>query len=254
MSARGNMTSFLLPWQDLLKKLEAASDGVPGLPRTGEDLCDIVSVVLKTNEEASPDSMARFVHQANVRRRIVVKLIYDAKARGQRGYRNADMAAVEQKASRLPENGIPPEIVKLLPHDKDLDKVMVQKAACPVAGRCEVEEAAASMDRMKPNAVVLKRGQRRRRHKCSTHPSLDTLRHAAAHTGQRNEASIFKTGKARQCTETGRYYWLGSGGPISALVLRSRVCVSLQILHRYARHARLCREEEIPPLRGGTTH
>ena len=135
MGARGNVTTFLLPWQDLLKKLEAATESVPDLPRTGDDLGDLVSVVLKTNEESSPDNMARFVHQANVRRRVVIKLIHDAKARGQRGYRKLDMATVERKVERLPENGIPPEIVNLLPHDKRLDNIMVQKAACPVSGR-----------------------------------------------------------------------------------------------------------------------
>ena len=49
-------------------------------------------------------------------------------------------------------------MVKLLPHDTDLDKDMVQKAACPVRGRSmDVEAAAACMGRVKPNAVVLEK-------------------------------------------------------------------------------------------------
>ena len=157
MGARGNVTSFPLPWQDLLRDLEQDSDKAPSLPRTGAELSDLVSVVLKTNEEASPDSMARFIHEARVRRSVVVKLITDAKARGHRAYTKVDLAAMRQKAQELPEDGVPPEIIKLLPHDNDLDKVMVQKAACPVVGRGDVEAAAVCMGRVKPNAVVMEK-------------------------------------------------------------------------------------------------
>ena len=95
MGARGNATSFPLPWQDLLAELnkydadsqsEVAS---PDLPWTGAQLSDFVSILLKTSEDQeSAKSMKQFVHQARVRRRVVVKLIEDAKTRGHRAYAN----------------------------------------------------------------------------------------------------------------------------------------------------------------------
>jgi len=154
MGARGNATSFPLPWQQLLQQLEQNATTAPDLPRVGIELSDYVSVVLKTNEESSPDSLARFVHQARVRRSIVVSLIRNAKDRGHRAYKLVDMDAVERKARHLPEDGVPPEIVALLPHDDSLDQVLVQKAADPARGRGSVEEVAERMNDSQPNAVV----------------------------------------------------------------------------------------------------
>ena len=50
MGARGNATSFPLPWQDLLRQLQ---DGETDLPHTGEALSSFVSVLLKTSDEGS---------------------------------------------------------------------------------------------------------------------------------------------------------------------------------------------------------
>ena len=49
-----------------------------------KELSNVVSILLKTNEEEYPTSMASFVHQAHVRRDVVVELIEDAQARGHR--------------------------------------------------------------------------------------------------------------------------------------------------------------------------
>ena len=73
VGARGNATSFPLPWMSLLQELEAAEqhgnvDVAVSLPRTGQELADLVSVLIKTSEEESPQSMSRFIHQAIVRR------------------------------------------------------------------------------------------------------------------------------------------------------------------------------------------
>ena len=85
MGARGNATSFLLPWQELLGSLEQsqqadnAKEG-PDLPRVGDELSDFVSILLKTSEEKEgAKDMRRFIHQAFVRRSVVVELILDAK-------------------------------------------------------------------------------------------------------------------------------------------------------------------------------
>ena len=116
-----------------------------------------ISAILDTlleHEEEDPASMASFVHQAHVRRDVVVELIEDAQARGHRSYRHVSIAAVRKKAEQLPEDGIPPEIVRLLPHDASLDKILIQKAAAPVDGRGSLETAGARLDKSKPNAVV----------------------------------------------------------------------------------------------------
>ena len=158
MSARGNATSFPLPWEELLQELRG-SDGenVPNLPWIGEELSNFVSVLLKTSDDEDPKALAKFVHQARVRRAVVVKLIEDAKRRGHRAYARVDIATMREKATSLPEDGVPPEIIRLLPHDNHLDKIVVQKAACPVGGRSDLDGAAEIMTKAQPNAVVLEK-------------------------------------------------------------------------------------------------
>eukprot|EP00959_Pyramimonas_sp_CCMP1952_P419788 8792984-Pyramimonas_sp.AAC.1 len=65
---------------------------------------------------------------------------------------------MERKADQLPQNGVPPEIVRLLPHDTTLDKLMVQKNATPCDGaRDSVGAAARDMELRTPNAVVMEK-------------------------------------------------------------------------------------------------
>ena len=52
MAARGNATSFPLPWEDLLKQLQNANEMAElgkqiALPRTGTHLAEVVSILLK---------------------------------------------------------------------------------------------------------------------------------------------------------------------------------------------------------------
>ena len=88
MGARGNATSFPLPWQDLVRQFEneMSEDQKKrsSLPRTGEELSIFVSVILKTRKDEDVDSksLAKFIHQAIVRRDVVVDLIRKAKERG----------------------------------------------------------------------------------------------------------------------------------------------------------------------------
>ena len=50
------------------------------LPRTGEDLANVVSVLLETSDAKDSDKdLARLVHQAIVRRDVVVQLILSMK-------------------------------------------------------------------------------------------------------------------------------------------------------------------------------
>eukprot|EP00959_Pyramimonas_sp_CCMP1952_P103746 2169424-Pyramimonas_sp.AAC.1 len=52
-------------------------------------------------------------------------------AKRHRAHRHVDAAAVDARAEQLPENGAPPELVRLLPYDNHLDKITVQKNATP---------------------------------------------------------------------------------------------------------------------------
>ena len=93
MGARGNVTSFPLPWQELLKELKD-KEASPSLPWVGAELSNYVSILLKTSEEDDPKDLRKYIHQARVRRTIVVQLIEDAHARGHRAYRNIHMSEV----------------------------------------------------------------------------------------------------------------------------------------------------------------
>ena len=113
IAARGNATTFPLPWEQILAQLQDFEEGRegtsgPALPRTGEDLSDFVTVLLKScDEEITEDSLRRLLHAATVRRAVVIKLIENACARGHRAFRAVCMADVRKRAAELPENGVP---------------------------------------------------------------------------------------------------------------------------------------------------
>ena len=85
MPARGNATSFPLPWHDLIQQLhkhkhddDASAQHRVVLPRTGEDVANVVSVLLKTCDAKDYDKdLVRGVHQAIVRRGVVAQLIFE---------------------------------------------------------------------------------------------------------------------------------------------------------------------------------
>ena len=166
MGARGNATSFPLPWQDLLLQLRKSDESsgskvVPDLPRSPEELSDFVSVLLKTSDDGDEDkqeSLLRFVHQAIVRRRVVIRLITEMHKNGHKAYRHVDLHAMEAKANMtLPENGVPPAVAKLIPYDLHLDTIRVQKQATPVSARTTLEGVKAEFKVAKPNGVVMEK-------------------------------------------------------------------------------------------------
>ena len=76
MACRGNGTSFPLPRHDLLKQLKNGEQQSVPLPRVGAELADTVSILLKTaGGDTDEKSGARLIHQAHVRRHVVVNLI-----------------------------------------------------------------------------------------------------------------------------------------------------------------------------------
>ena len=97
---------------------------------------------------------ARFVHQANVRRHVVIALIEELKRRGHSAYANVDLEDVKKRAQALPENDIPPEIVRLLPLDNAHDKVQPNKNATPVRRGGSLEQVQKNLSVLRMNAVV----------------------------------------------------------------------------------------------------
>ena len=166
VAARGNVTSFALPWHDImaelgrLERFEKQTE-CPDLPHTGEKLSSMVQVLLKVSDATTKDNLPKFIHQARVRRRVVLHQLRKMKDRGHRAYVKLDLARAEAKASVFDasdDGSVPPEIVKILPYDTDLDKMMPQKNATPADGQASsVAAAGACMDLRAPNCVTMER-------------------------------------------------------------------------------------------------
>ena len=161
MAMRGNATTFPLAWEDLLQQLQDLErDELPklkpvNLPHCGETLCEFVSVIVKSGKDANTVDVKKIIHQARVRRAVVVALIEEAIKRGHPAFQRVNVEAMYSKANALPEDGIPEELVAILPYDDDLNRIMRQKAATPVRQEMGADELAREMKSMtKPNAVV----------------------------------------------------------------------------------------------------
>ena len=160
LAARGNATTFPLAWEDMLQHLETATSqaaaGSLRLPRVGVELAETVSVIIKTMETSrDKQALSQVIHQARVRRAVVLELLFEAQRRGHPAYKHVDWAEALSRAEDLPEDGVPEEIVTLLPHDEDLSNVLRQKAATPARGAMSLEAVAEELGPMcKPNAVV----------------------------------------------------------------------------------------------------
>jgi hypothetical protein len=156
VGARGNATTFLWPWENILAELQRLEGNAENLP-AGAQLAYGVQVLLKPNDEEKRQFLKHFIHQANVNRDKVVRRILGMKARGHRAYVHVGEAKVREKAKQLLSNGIPPELISLLPNDNSFEKLHVQKAATPVAGMKERDEIKESVKDERPSAVVLER-------------------------------------------------------------------------------------------------
>ena len=164
LCAKGNATTFPLPWEDLLAEFErlgtpATNASVNMLPHVGKELSDKVAVIIKIGDKTDKEAIRQqIIHQAVVRRRVVVGLIAAMVARSHPAYQGIDMAVVETRAEMLPDNDVPAEIIALPDNDGSLDQVLRQKAATPVNDQMTAEEARREFGHMlKPNAVVLEK-------------------------------------------------------------------------------------------------
>eukprot|EP00438_Fugacium_kawagutii_P008899 Skav215707 [mRNA] locus=scaffold2573:242958:252224:+ [translate_table: standard] len=161
MAMRGNATTFPLAWEDLLQQLRALEPTSNKerqkvqLPHSGAKLREIVNVIVKSHKGHETSDLGRILHQARVRRAVVVRLIEDAVARGHPAFQDIQMEQMYASAKALPEDGIPKEVIAELPYDSDLNAIMRQKAATPVRQEMAPEDLAQEMKSMaKPNAVV----------------------------------------------------------------------------------------------------
>ena len=164
LCAKGNATTFPLQWEDLLSELErlnptASTAATCRLPHVGYELRDKIAVLIKVgNKQEGADVPQRIIHQAVVRRQVVVGLIAAMVSRGHPAYKAVDMAAVMQRAEQLPEDDVPAEIVALFANDGTLTQVQRQKAATPVNDAMTEEQLEREFSRLlKPNAVVLEK-------------------------------------------------------------------------------------------------
>ena len=107
--------------------------------------------------DADDKASARLVHQARVRRSVVVYLIEEMKRRGHRAYKHVDMDVVRDRAQGLPVDDVPPEIIRMLPCDGAHDKLQPNKNATPVAGEKSMEDMAEDLDTRRLNAVACER-------------------------------------------------------------------------------------------------
>ena len=159
LAARGNATTFPLAWENLVEQLQGleGENAVSLLPRTGQQLAEVVRVLIKSNaaEEETAERVKDILHEATVRRDVVLRLIEAAVRRKHPAYRQVSMEQVALKARDLPEHGGPPEVVAVLPHDTDLDNLQPQKVATPVPECVTPLQAASELGCwLKPNAVV----------------------------------------------------------------------------------------------------
>ena len=103
MGARGNATSFPLPWEAVLQQLGGVGQAPVDPPWVGKELSERVSILLKTHDEAedSPKAFGQNIHQATVRRRVVIDLIQGAVDRKHRAYSSVAMERVREKSKTV---------------------------------------------------------------------------------------------------------------------------------------------------------
>jgi hypothetical protein len=101
------------------------------------------------------------------------------------------MQRAEEKASVFDssdDGAVPPEIVKLLPYDMHLDKMMPRKNATPADGAAwSVEKAGESMDLRAPNCVTMER---------SSHNDVDSNQIAAEALASLSGGNVARPGRA----------------------------------------------------------
>ena len=120
-----------------------------------------VRVLLKTNKtgKTTDAEIKTLLHQATVRRDVVVQLILDMKRSGHPSFQQLQEGAVRAAAAQLPEDGVPPEVLKVINSLREEEetghKLQPQKAATPTDGREEdLRRAGDIFSKQRARAVV----------------------------------------------------------------------------------------------------
>ena len=137
VGARGNITLFPLPLQDIVQELMRQAGQEVCLPWLGAEVAHAVRVILRTSVATD----ARVICQATVRREVVVKLIGECVERKQPGYEKVSMQKVRERAAQLPEHGVLDEVVGVVEGDRRMTEMVAEKHATPLPGLQAVEAA-----------------------------------------------------------------------------------------------------------------
>ena len=120
-SARGNITAFGLPWDEILA--EFASIMTHGssraeLPRVGEDLTDVLQIIIRTEAGLDKDADVReqaILLSSCVTRKYVMELIeigVTYEHVGFQGFQECDIKKMHERAQKhLPVKAVPPEVM-----------------------------------------------------------------------------------------------------------------------------------------------
>ena len=128
VGARGNVTLFPLPLEDIFQELQRQAVQGLELPWVGREMANAVRVVLRTSEVTD----ARVIAQARVRREIVVRLIEEGVRRKHPAYSKVNMEDVVKRAQELPEDGVLEELVALARQSESLiENLQASKHATP---------------------------------------------------------------------------------------------------------------------------
>jgi len=122
--ARGNVTLFPLPLEDIYRHLKHLAKRTKSLPLEAKELSNVVRVIIKSATMAA----AKEIVAATVRRHVVQELVFDLKRRGHPAYVALEVEDVRARCAKLPKHGPLPELLSLVDHnDASLEKLIPMK-------------------------------------------------------------------------------------------------------------------------------
>jgi hypothetical protein len=128
VGARGNMTAFQVPWENVFSEMEKIRTAAnTQLPRTGTDLLQLVQVLLQKNgAELEQTDVNQLLASATVKRDTVLKLIKAMHDAGHRDYASLDMNEIQKDldAWQHVDGTVPKEVlVELSSHKRNDEKI-----------------------------------------------------------------------------------------------------------------------------------
>ena len=138
VGARGNMTAFQVPWENVFSEMEKIRTAAKTqLPRTGTDLLQLVQVLLQKNgAELEQTYVNQLLASATVKRDTVLKLIKAMHDAGHRDYASLDMNEIQKDldAWKHVDGTVPKEVlVELSSHKRNDEKIEEDAGGKPAA-------------------------------------------------------------------------------------------------------------------------